>query len=468
MIRYLLLCLLITGCNLAPHYDRPSIEIPPDWRFDYDPESTCCNICWWEELGDPILDGLILQALKSNKNLQIAIWRVCEFYGKCQMFSSKMFPKIDLHGSAFKEKFPPASFIPSKIDSITPNYSYDFNLVYELDFWGRVRNMSQSAYRELLSQVENRRTVILTLVSEVANSYIRLREFDQELLIAHRTEKDREKYLEIARKRFQGGLTSKIEVEQAMTILEESRSLIVQIEERILTEENLLSLLLGEPPTSILRGRAVSEFVLPPRILVGLPSDLLERRPDIIAAEQNLIAANARIGVARAEFFPKISILGILGAESFKLHNFFDQRSRAWTIGGEFIQSIFRGWRLVGQLNVSIASYRELLYQYEQTILTAFQEVSNALIAHQKSRELVHIDEKKVEALHEYLKLAWLRYENGETDYLTVLDAERELFSAQIDLTQTQGEIFLSLVAIYKAVGGGWVWQADNTLVTEE
>ncbi|MCC5832801.1 MAG: efflux transporter outer membrane subunit [Chlamydiales bacterium] len=466
-VKLIVLCVLLAGCNLAPRYQRPCMEIPCCWRFENDGGSTCCNIRWWEELGDPILNALIVQALENNRDLKTAIWRVCEFYGRYQVATSKLFPQINLSGSAVVEKFPASSFIPPSFDPITPIYQYQFNLGYEIDFWGRVRNMSLSAYEELLAEVENRRTVVLTLVSEVSNSYIRLRGLDRELVIARATEADREEYVKLARLRFEGGLTSQIEVEQAISVLEETRAAIVMLETRISIEEDLLSVLLGEPPTCIMRGLAVNEFCLPPCIPAGLPSDLLERRPDIIAAERELIAANARIGVARAEFFPQISLVGAFGGESFKLSELFTKSARAWAIGGEFMQTIFAGGRLVGQLNSSIAVYRQLLFSYEQTILEAFREVSDALVSHKNSIELVQVEKKRVAAVAEYLKLAWLRYYNGETDYLTVLDAERQLFLAQIDLTKAQTDVFLSLVAIYKAVGGGWVWEADACLVTK-
>lgn len=463
-----LLALLVSGCNMAPRYHRPCMEIPCSWRFENDGGSTCTNIRFWEELGDPVLTALIEQALAGNKDLKTAIWRVREYYGRYQILSSELYPQINSEGSAVKERFPTASFIPSNFDPITPNYKYDFNLAYEIDFWGRVRNLSKSGCEELLAQVENRRTVVLTLVSEVANSYLRLRELDRELQIALATERDREEYVVLARKRFLGGLTSEIELEQAISVLEETRAAVVVLQTKIPIEEDLLSVLLGESPTCIVRGKTIDEFCLPPCIPASLPSDLLQRRPDIISAERELIAANARIGVARAAFFPKISLVGLFGGQSFELNQWFSIPSRAWLIGGEYMQAIFTGGRLTGQLNASIAVRQQLLYQYEQTILTAFKEVNNALIAHTNSLELVQVEKKRVAAVAEYLKLAWLRYYEGETDYLTVLDAERQLFNAEIELAKATADIFLSLVDIYKSVGGGWVWEADACLVPKE
>ncbi len=464
-VKYLLVCVLLTGCNFAPRYQRPCMEeTPPCWRFENDGGSTCDNVRFWEELGDPVLDALIVQALENNKDLKTAMWRVCEYYGRFEIANSARFPQINSQGSVLKERFPESSFFPPGFDPITPNYQYLFSLAYEIDFWGRVRNTSKAAFEELLAQVENRRTVVLTLVSEVANSYLRLRELDRELEISYATERDREEYVKIARMRFLGGLTSEIELEQAISVLEETRADIVALQTKIPLEENLLSLLLGESPTCIVRGCAINQFCLPPCIPAGLPSDLLERRPDIMAAENELIAANARIGVARAEFFPKISLVGTFGGESFKFNQLFNKPARAWSLGAEYMQAIFTGGRLTGQVKTAVAVRQELLYTYEQTILTAFKEVSDALISHTNSLELVEVEKKRVAAVAEYLKLAWLRYYDGQTDYLTVLDAERQLFRAEIALARAQADIFLSLVDIYKSVGGGWVWEADGCL----
>ncbi len=456
--------LFLTGCNFAPRYHRPCMEIPCEWRTLADEESTCANVRWWEELGDPILNALILQALANNKDLKTAMWRVCEYAARYQIESAELYPQVNSEGSAVKEKFPVASFIPPNFNPITPHYKYGFNLSYEIDFWGRVRNISRAAFDELVASVEDRRTVVLSLVSSVAASYIQLRELDRELQIAYATLRDREEYLIIAKKRFEGGLTSDIQVEQARSALEETRAVITVLEAEIPIQENLLSVLLGESPTCIIRGKEISQFDLPPEIPAGLPSELLERRPDIMAAERTLMAANARIGAARAAFFPKISLTGIFGGESFQLNQLFNKSSRAWAIGGQYAQAIFTGGRLTGQLNFDTAVRGELLYQYEQTILTAFKEVNDALVSHRQSIELVKVEKKRVAAVAEYLKLAWLRYYEGQTDYLTVLDAERQLFNAEIDLAKAQGDVFLTLVDIYKSVGGGWVVDADSCL----
>lgn len=466
LISWIVVLSLLPSCSFEPPYRRPCMEMPCSWRVESDEMTTCANVRWWEELGDPILNALIFQALQNNKDLKTAIWRVCDFYARYQIASSELYPQIDSDGFAIKEKFPEqASFLPPGFNPITPVYNFAFNLDYEIDFWGRVRSLSHAAYAEFLASVENRRTVVLSLVSAVAQSYILLRQLDRELEIAYATLEDRKEAVEIALLRFEGGLTSEIEVTQALSVYEETRAAIAILKELIPEQENLLSVLLGESPTCILRGHAIDQLTLPPTIPTGLPSDLLVRRPDILAAENRLIAANATIGAARAAFFPKISLTALYGGESFKFSSLFTGASRAWAYGGEYLQSIFTGGKLLGRLTLSVAEKQELLYQYEQTILTAFQEVNDALIAHKQSKELVDAEEKRVAALKEYLHLAWLRYYNGQTDYLTVLDAERELFAAEIELTKAEGNVLTTLVDLYKSLGGGWVIDADNVAI---
>lgn len=458
-----LVSLLFTSCNFAPRYHRPCAEMPCDWRIESNDETTCANVRWWEELGDPVLNALISQALCNNKDLKVAIWRVGEFYARYQVESSLLYPQIDLDGFALKQRFPEqASFLPAGFDPISPHYRFAFNLDYEIDFWGRVRNLSQAASAKLLASVENRRTVVLSLVSAVAQSYILIRQLDRELEVACQTLEDRKEYLRIAKLRFEGGVTSEIEVTQATSAYEEALSVIVVLKELIPIQENLLSVLLGESPTCIVRGKAIDKFSLPCEIPAGLPSELLERRPDILEAEYQLISANAAIGAARAAFFPKISLTALYGGESFQLSKLFSGTSRAWALGANYIQQIFTGGRLKGELNLSIAQKQALLFQYEQTVLNAFKEVNDALIAHKQARELAVVEEQRVTAIKEYLRLSWLRYYNGQTEYLTVLDAERQLFSVEIDLTKAQGNTFSTLVDLYKSLGGGWVLDADR------
>jgi outer membrane protein, multidrug efflux system len=464
-VALLLSLLLLSACNLEPRYQRPCMDIPCCWRFESDPESTIANVRWWEALDDPALNDLIVTALKNNKDLWVAAWRVCEFFARYQVASSPLYPQINLQGEAIKERIPPAAS-PTGLAKITPFYAYAFTLSYELDLFGKIRSQAHAACAEALSSVEDRRTVVLSLVSAVAAAYIQLRELDQQLQIAFRTLEDRREYLRLATIRFEGGLTSEIEVTQAASLFEEVLADVTFLEEEIPQQENLISVLIGYPSQPILRGRAIDKFVLPPEVPAGLPSELLQRRPDIVAAELRLIAANAEIGAARAAFFPQISLTALLGGESFQFKNLFAASSRIWQYGVEFMQPIFTGGELTGELNIAWAQKQEALYTYEQTILTAFQEVNDALIAYRQTQEQIKIQEGNVEANKAYLRLSWLRYYEGQSDYLVVLDAETRLFDAQIQLAQAQGDVFLALIALYKALGGGWVIDADCLLRT--
>jgi multidrug efflux system outer membrane protein len=445
------------------------MEMPEEWRVEGNSESTCVNLQWWENLGDPVLNELIVTALQNNKDLQVAIWKVCEFYAQFMIARSPLFPQIGLNASGVKERFSPsANFLPQGINPVTPEYTFNFTLSYEIDFWGQVRNASKAAYSEFLAQIENRRTVVLTLVSAVAEAYIFLRQLDLELEIALATLESRRESLQIAKYRFEGGVTSEIEVTQAEFAYQDTLGSLKQLERLIPQQENLLSILLGQNPGSILRGKSVYQLTLPKEVPMGLPSDLLERRPDILQAENQLIAANANIGVARAAFFPQISLTGLFGGDSFELKKVFTKGARTWQIGGTLLQQIFTGGALIGQLRVTEAQKEEAIFGYEQTILNAFREVDDALIGHKKAKEEVIVRKAEVDALKEYLHLAWLRYYEGETQYLTVLDAERQLFAAEIQQAETQGDLFTTLVQIYKALGGGWVVDADSTLITKK
>lgn len=456
---------LVSSCNLAPRYARPSMELPLSYR-EYSCEASSANLRWWEEFEDPILDELIQIALENNKDLKVAMARVCEFFGRFQVVRSSLFPQIDLQGAAYKKRFPErTSFIPLFFDPITPLYEYQFNLSFELDFWGKIRNQTLAASAELIEQVENRRTVVLTLVSAVAESYADLRLLDRELEISYLTLKERGEYVDYARKRFLAGQTSEIEVTQALSLYDETLAAIAQIEEQIPQQENLISVLIGKVPTCIQRGKTIGElYKHPPSIPSGLPCEILVQRPDILSAENRLIAANAQIGAARAAFLPDFSLTGLFGGQSFQLNHLFEKPSRTWQIGGNFLQPIFYGGMLIGELNIAKAQYWEAFFSYEQTVLTALREVNDALIALKQSKELTAVEEDRVRNVAEYLRLAWLRYYNGQTEYITVLDAERQLFSAQIDLAKARGASVISLISLYKALGGGWVIGADQCL----
>lgn len=461
-----ILCLvsLFPSCTLHPPYCRPEECTPCTWRVPVPCECPDDYLCWWNGFKDPQLDELICLALNNNQDIKTAIYRVDAFLANLQIVNSQLYPQINAELSAEREKIsgsPSIATIPGV--STTENlFSVILNASYFADIWGRIRSASEAALAEVYEQVETRRAVVLSVISSVAISYFRLRQYDMQLIIAKETYETRKEYLYLAEVRYALGLTSKLQVEQATAELQDAETTIQQLEISIGLEEDLLSILIGEPPRKIERGKILSEIMMPPKIPSYLPSDLLNQRPDVLAAEQRLIAANARIGVAKAQFFPQITLTGFLGTESTQLSDLLKSSSYIWQYGVNILQEIFTGGKLTGQLNLARAEKESLIHNYLSTILTAFKEVNDALISHQKTLELISIQKEKVDTLKDYLRLSTLRYTEGETDYLTVLDAQRRLFTAELEYAGYLADGFTTLVQIYQSLGGGWVLDADH------
>ncbi len=464
-MRYIVFSVLIflpAACNFAPKYSTPEMALPLDWRNTSEMGDELANLSWWKHLGDEVLDEYIQIALEHNKDLKSAMWRVNQYLAQYKVVRSALFPQITSNGSATKERFPvDADFLPFNVSPITPDFHIDLTLSYEFDFWGKIRNETSSAYSDYLAQVENRRTVILTLVGAVAQSYVTLGQLDLQLKMAKGILESRKEALQIAKDRFEGGLTSKIEVDQSLSVYEEAIAVTENLEKLIPQQENLLCVLLGEMPHGVKRGKPLSQLILPNSVPSGKPEDLLTRRPDILQAENNLKAANANIGVARAAFFPQLNFSSLFGYDSLQLSKLFNRPYQTWAIGGSYMQEIFTGGKLVGRLNIAKARKEELVFQYEQTILTALKEVNNSQIGLEKNKGIFKADQRQVAALRDYLQLAWYRYYEGQTDYLTVLDAEREVFNAELNLAAAEADQFFALIDLYKALGGGWVLQSD-------
>lgn len=468
MKKLVFLLIFFSSCNLAPRYTRPNQEMNAHFRLDTSHESTLKNIHWWENLEDPILNSLVMTALESNKDLQVAIYRVSAFYAHYQTVRSQLFPEISLEGFALKEELSrDADFLANNFSTIIPIFNYEFTLSYEIDLWGKLRNSSKKAFFEYLAEVETRRSVVLSLVSSVVETYILLRQLDLELEIAKATLQERKEALTFAIDRFEGGLTSEIEVVQAQSTFEETVAMVENLQRRVPQAENLLSILLGQNPHPITRGKTLLALHLPQEVASGIPSDLILARPDIRRQESKLIAANADIGVARALFLPDINITSAIGNAATKFDTIFSPMTRIWQLGGSFLQKLFTGGKLMGNLRLTEAVKKEMIYSYEQTILTALKEVNDALIGHEKAKEIVVAYKKDVTALKEYLKLSWLRYYEGQTDYLTVLDAERHLFEGELSLARAEGDQFTTLVHLYKSLGGAWIFKADEEATKE-
>jgi multidrug efflux system outer membrane protein len=341
-------------------------------------------------------------------------------------------------------------------------YRTNLDLSFEIDLWGRLRRATEAARAELLASEEAQHTVTMTLVSDVAQAYFELLELDREAEIDRRTLESRRNSLSLVSYRYDGGLASELDVKRAEEELAATAAAVPDVERQIAQAENRLSILLGKNPGQIARGASLDNQVMPPEVPAGLPSALLERRPDVLGAEQQLVAANARIGAAKAEFFPQISLTGAFGTESVSLSDFFTGPSRAWQAGPTVALPIFHGGRLSANLHATEARDQQAVIRYRQSIQQAFKEVEDALIFHSKARQ-IHIErERRVSAARQALALADLRYANGISSYLDVLDTQRQLFSAETDLAQISRDQLISVVQLYKALGGGWETQPSN------
>jgi multidrug efflux system outer membrane protein len=454
---------LLAGCAVGPDYKRPPVDAPAAFRFDAKDASDTANTAWWQQFQDPELDRLIGIALAENKDVQVAAARIDEFLGQFRTTRSVLFPQVGAGLSAQRQRIPPGQFqaTPGFTSGVIETYSLDLSVSWEIDVFGKRRRETEAARANLLASEEGRRATILTLVSTVASSYVALRQLDRQLEIAKETARTRKGSFDLFRERFEGGTVSELEVSQTQSDYEAALVAIPPIESQIAQAENALAVLLGRNPGPIRRGAALVDLKLP-LVPAGLPSQLVERRPDLRQAEQQLIAANAQIGVARAQYFPVISLTGLFGSASTAFSGLFKGANRAWNYGANTTMPIFTAGGIGGTVETAEAVQREALLRYQQAIQVAFREVSDSLIAHAKAREqLVHQDDQVV-TLRNYLELARLRYENGYTSYIEVLDAERNLFNAEVAQTQTMSNVVVSLVTLYKAMGGGWVTQAEQ------
>lgn len=461
MIKYICIIGIFTlsSCTLHAPYKRPDLDLPTSYRLTVDETSSIVNVDWWKNFDDEVLNSLIREALQNNLDIKIAVQRVAEFYARYEIVRSSLFPHVNGTFSEYRQQssnlvMPPVPGIPR----ITNNYTALLNVSYEADIWGKFRSASEASFSEYVAQDQVRRGVVLTLVSSVAATYITIRQLDAQLEIANKTVKTREGAYRIALDRFQGGITSELEVKQADSALKNALIESKRIEIEIPLQENLLSTLLGRYPDDIERGNALGALYMPPCVPVGIPSEILEQRPDIMAAEQQLIAANADVGVARANFFPHITLTGSYGNQSLELSKLFTSPGVFWQYGLEILQEIYTGGRLTGELKLAKAALGEALYIYQLTILNAFKEVNDALSSHQQTLELVKMHEAQIKVLEEYLELANLQYHNGNVDYLTVLDAQRNLFVAQLDYAKAMGDSFITLINLYKSLGGSWIY----------
>ena len=460
-----LIACLLSACTVGPNYKRPNLATPQNFRAP-DPlppaqADSFADLKWFEVFKDEQLQTLIRRALQRNYDLRDAVARVAEARAALGITRSNQFPNFGAGGAVEIDRLSrdgatpiPPELLPSQ------NRNFGFAtlqlLSFEVDIWGKLRRATEASRANLLSADENRKAVVTTLVGDVATAYLTLRELDYELEISRHTLQTREESLSLTRSRVRGGVSTELDLRQAEQLVYTASESIPDIQRQMEQTENQISLLLGESPNTVLRGRSLTEQQLPPEVPPGLPSALLERRPDIRAAEQDLIAANAEIGVARAAYFPTLSLSGGLGGASTQLSSLFSGPNSAWNLIPQVTQPIFTAGRLKSNVRLAQAEHERALIQYEKTIQVAFTETSNALIAHQRFRESRTQQEALEKVLEDRLRLAYLRYGGGVDTQLNALDADRDLFQAQLDLARLRLQEMLSVVQLYKALGGGW------------
>ena len=456
--------LLLMSCRVTPNYVRPDFTPPPVFRgggSDTVPTdaASLADLKWFELFKDEQLQGMIRTALERNYDLRDAVARVEAARASLGIARSDQFPTID--GSADLStvrtsrdgSFP----LPQGAKQSRSFGSLALNLLsFEADVWGRLRRATEAARADLLATEENRKAVVTTLVSDVAGAYFILLELDTELAIAERTLATREDSLRLIRTREQRGVGNLLEVREGEQLVHTAAQVIPEIQQLIQQTENQISLLLGGNPADVSRGLSLTEQEQPPSVPPGLPSALLERRPDIRAAEQNLVAANAIIGVAKAAYYPRISLTGFLGFQSDELSNLFSKPAGVWQFVPQVTQPIFTAGRLRSNVRLAKAQQEIALIQYERVIQTAFWEVSDALIEYQKVREVRARQEELVTTLEDRSRLSYMRYQGGVDTLLNALDADRSLFDAELGLAQTRRNELLALVQLYRALGGGW------------
>jgi outer membrane protein, multidrug efflux system len=453
-----LLALLAGGCMVGPDYVRPPADAPAAWRLADQDARDLANTAWWEQFGDPVLNDLVASALRENKDLLIAAARIEEFAGNYGFVRSGLFPQVGAGYQVSKQK---DSVSSGGTGSSYNSYSAALSASWEIDIWGRIRRQTEAARAQLVASEEGRRGVILSLVGSVAGAYTNLRDLDRQLEIATATAKSRGESYEIFKLRFEGGIISVLELSQNRSQYEEALASIPPLEKAIAQQENGLSVLLGRNPGPIARGKTIDQLMLP-AVPAGLPSELLERRPDLRRTEQNLIAANALIGAAKAAYFPTISLTGLLGYASPSLSNLFNSQSKVWQYGAPISMPIFTAGAIAGQVQAAEAGQQQALLAYQKAIQEAFREVNDSLVDQDRTREQLKAQKRQVEALQQYASIARLRYENGYTSYIEVLDAERSLFNAQLQYTQTQQAQMQAMINLYLAMGGGWVNNAEK------
>ena len=450
--------LLLTGCTVGPKYKRPPVTVPDTYRGlapDAGPQTAVSlgDEKWWTVFQDPQLQELVREALSQNYDLRIAAARVLQAQAVLGITRADQFPTITGGASTSNERLPATRITPAFETSPS---QVNLSLFWELDFWGKFRRATEAARANLLATEWGRNAVVSSLVSNVASAYFQLLELDSQMEISRNTLRSRRESLRLVEVRAKGGATSLLDVRQSEQLVYTAAAAIPDLERRIEQQENLISILLGKNPAPVTRGKSLVENAILPTVPAGLPSSLLGRRPDIQSSEQQLIAANARIGVAKAAYFPQITLTAVGGYQSPALTNLFTGPAGLWNFGGQLVQPIFTGGRIRSNVRLTEAQQQEAVLVYQQSIQQAFREVSDSLVAYRKNQEFRTQQELLTNSAQDATRLSDMRYRGGVTSYLEVLDSDTRYFDAQLTLAQARLNERLALVQLYNALGGGW------------
>jgi multidrug efflux system outer membrane protein len=444
----------LAGCTVGPRYQRPPIDAPAATRGQAGPAAAAslADQAWWGVFRDDALKGLIAEALANGYDVRLAAARVEEARANAGIVNAGRFPALQLSAQWLRGRQSQFSASPGAEGAV---FDVNLGLSWEADLWGRIRRLNEAALAQYLATEEARRGVLLSLAAEVATGYFQIRELDQELEIARRTTGAFQETYDLFDRRLKGGTASGLETASAEASLASTAAVIPDLERQVVAEENRLALLLGRNPGPIPRGAALADQFLPPDVPPGLPSDLLRRRPDLRQAEQALVAANAEVGAAQADFFPRISLTGALGGVAPQVGELFGS-GRTWSFGPGVLAPVFQGQLLQNRYRAALARWNEARVQYQQSVTNAFGEVSTALVAYQKLADVERERAREVAAYRDAVRLANTRYTAGLSSYLEVLQVQQQLFPAEIQLAQARFTRLATLVQLYRALGGGW------------
>ena len=449
--------LLLAGCAVGPNYQRPPVNAPATFRGDTDVATNSFgSLPWWQVFHDEALQTLIRTALTNNYDLRIAVARVDQARALAAQARAGFFPQVDYAATASRGKNVGGGNIPSPTGTLGNVFAADVNASWEIDLWGRIRRLNESARAQFFASEAARRDVLISLVAQVAQDYFQLLALDDQLAIARASTNSFGESLKIFNQRLRGGVASILETSSAEALMDASAATIPELEEQIALQEDQLSVLLGQNPGAILRGNTSLEKQQPPEIPAGLPSGLLDRRPDIREAEQQLRSANAELGVAQANFFPQLNLTGLFGEVSPELSAFASGGDLAWGVAAGLTGPLFHGGQLRAQYAQALAAREQSALQYQETVLNAFQETADALVSREKSASARWLQSRAVASYKIAVKISMERYRLGSADYYEVLQEQQLLFPAENTLVQFQLNQLVAVVQLYRALGGGW------------